>query len=128
MNKNINTPKAPPSFSAYSQAVEVPANARTLHVSGQVGCTLSGDLPDDAVTQHELAWQNVFAIVEAAGMEKTDIVDVLAVVSDHNQVAKYRQVRDRMLGGHECASTMLVCSLANPDWKVEIAVKAAKAD
>jgi enamine deaminase RidA (YjgF/YER057c/UK114 family) len=61
-------------------------------------------------------------------MEKTDIVDVLGVVNNHDQVAIYREVRDHMLGGHKCASTMLVCSLANPEWKVEIAVKAAKID
>lgn len=34
MNRTIQTDKAPPSFSHYSQAVEVPANARMLFVSG----------------------------------------------------------------------------------------------
>ena len=127
MNTNVETSNAPPPFSNYSQAVEVPAGARTLHVSGQVGNTLDGELPDDSVAQHEQAWRNVFAILEAAGMSKTDMVDVLAIVNDHEQVAIYRQVRDRMLEGHQCASTMLVCGLASPDWKVEIAVKAARA-
>ena len=127
MNTNVETSNAPPPFSNYSQAVEVPAGARTLHVSGQVGNTLDGELPDDSVAQHEQAWRNVFAILEAAGMSKTDMVDVLAIVNDHEQVAIYREVRDRMLEGHQCASTMLVCGLASPDWKVEIAVKAARA-
>ena len=127
MNTNVETSNAPPPFSNYSQAFEVPAGARTLHVSGQVGNTLDGELPDDSVAQHEQAWRNVFAILEAAGMSKTDMVDVLAIVNDHEQVAIYREVRDRMLEGHQCASTMLVCGLASPDWKVEIAVKAARA-
>ena len=61
-------------------------------------------------------------------MNKTDIVDVLGIVNNHDQVVIYREVRDRMLEGHKCASTLLVCSLANPDWKVEVAVKAAKTD
>ena len=126
MNKNIATPNAPQPFSNYSQAVEVPADARTLHISGQVGNSLDGDLPSDSVKQHEQAWLNLFAILEAAGMSKTDLVDILAVVNDHDQVAIYRQVRDRMLDGHQCASTMLVCGLASPDWKVEIAAKAAR--
>ena len=69
----------------------------------------------------------MFAILEAAGMSKNDLVDVLAIVNNHDQVAIYREVRDRMLEGHQCASTMLVCGLASPDWKVEIAVKAARA-
>ncbi|MEM8749089.1 MAG: RidA family protein [Pseudomonadota bacterium] len=128
MNTSINTDKAPPSFSNYSQAVEVPAGARRLHVSGQVGVDLSGKLPSDFAAQHRLAWENVCAILDAAGMDKTDLVEVLAIVSDHEQVPIYRTIRDEMLGGHECASTMLVCGLASPDWKVEIAVVAAKVD
>jgi len=126
MNTTVDTQAAPQPFSNYSQAVEVPAGARTLHISGQVGNTLKGDLPEDSIQQHEQAWRNVFAILKAAGMSKTDMVDVLAIVNDHNQVAIYREVRDRMLDGHKCASTMLVCGLASPDWKVEIAVKAAR--
>jgi enamine deaminase RidA (YjgF/YER057c/UK114 family) len=40
MNRQISTDTAPPPFSNYAQAVEVAANARTLHVSGQVGVAL----------------------------------------------------------------------------------------
>lgn len=127
MNKSIATDTAPPPFSNYSQAVEVPAGARTLHVSGQVGVTVAGELPGEPGRQHELAWQNVFAILQAAGMKRTDIVEVWAIVTDHDQVPLYRAARDRMLEGHACASTMLVCGLAHPDWKVEIAVRAARA-
>jgi 2-iminobutanoate/2-iminopropanoate deaminase len=126
MNKTVATPNAPQPFSNYSQAVETPADARILHISGQVGNFVDGELPSDSVKQHEQAWLNLFAILEAAGMSKTDLVDILAVVNDHDQVAIYREVRDRMLEGHQCASTMLVCGLASPDWKVEIAAKAAR--
>ena len=59
-------------------------------------------------------------------MDKTNIIDVLAIVTDHSGVPIYREVRDQMLEGHSCASTMLVCGLASEDWKVEIAVKAGK--
>lgn len=128
MNKSIDTAQAPTPFSNYSQAVETPANARLLHISGQVGVTLTGELPSDPVKQHKLAWQNIFAILAAADMDKTDIVDVLAIVTDHDQVANYRVIRDQMLGNHKCASTLLICGLGHPDWKVEIAVKAAKVD
>lgn len=128
MNKLISTTKAPASFSNYSQAVEVTADARMIHISGQVGNTISGELPSDPVEQHEQAWRNIFAILDAAGMTKSDLVDILAIVTDHEQVAVYREVRDRMLEGHSCASTLLVCGLASPDWKVEIAAKAASSD
>lgn len=126
MNRTVSTAAAPPSFSAYSQAVETPAGARTLHVSGQVGIDLNGHLPANAEAQHEQTWTNIFAILAAADMDKTDIVDVWAVVTDPEGVPVFRQVRDRMLKGHLACSTLLVCGLASPDWKVEIAVKAAK--
>ncbi|MGI9351582.1 MAG: RidA family protein [Rhizobiaceae bacterium] len=128
MNREISTNNAPPPFSNYAQAVEVPSSSRCIHVSGQVGLSQTGELPADSEKQHELAWKNVIAIVESAGMAKTDIVEVWGIVRDHDEVPVYRGIRDRMLDGHRCVSTMLVCGLANPDWKVEIAVKACRAD
>jgi len=127
-NRLIETDEAPAPFSAYSQAVETPAGARLLHVSGQVGVTLDGELPSDPVEQHLLAWRNVIAILTAARMRKEDIVEVIAIVTDHDQVANFRVVRDRMLEGGKPASTLIVAGLANPDWKVEIAVRAARSD
>ena len=40
------TDKAPAPFSNYSQAVEIPAGARIVTVSGQVGVHPNGELPD----------------------------------------------------------------------------------
>ena len=128
MNRTIQTDKAPPSFSAYSQAVEVPAHARTVHVSGQVGVDADGRIPENPETQHVLAWRNVFAVLEAAGMAKTDIVDVFAIVTSQDGVKTFREVRDRMFDGHLSCSTIIIAGLASPDWKIEIAVKAAKVD
>lgn len=124
----IKTDKAPPPFSNYSQAVQIPAGARIVQVSGQVGVTPSGNLPSDPEQQHELAWRNVFAILDAANMDRSNITEVTAYVTDHNQVETYRIVRDRMLDGAQPVSTLIVAGLANPEWKVEIAVTAAKAE
>ncbi len=128
MNRTIQTDKAPPSFSAYSQAVEVPAHARTVYVSGQVGAQADGLIPDDAEEQHALAWRNVFAVLDAAGMAKTDIVDVFAIVTSQDGVKTFREVRDRLFDGHLACSTIMIAGLASPDWKIEIAVRAAKVD
>jgi 2-iminobutanoate/2-iminopropanoate deaminase len=128
MNRLISTDTAPPAFSNYAQAVEVSADARKLYVSGQAGVAIDGTLPTDATAQHEQAWANVFAILAASGMTKTDIVDVLVIVSDPSGVPIFRQVRDQMLEGQLASTTLLVCGLASPDWKVEIAVNAARVD
>ena len=42
MHKRLNPSAVVKPFSRYSQAVEVPANARWLHISGQVGATPDG--------------------------------------------------------------------------------------
>ena len=128
MTTTIQTDTAPPSFSGYAQAVDVPAGARTVYVSGQVGAGLDGTVPGDAHAQHRLAWRNVIAILGAAGMDASNIVDVFAIVTDHGGVPVFREVRDEMLGGHLACSTIIVAGLASPDWKVEIAVRAAKVD
>ena len=127
MVKLIETDAAPASYSSYAQAVEVLAGARTLYVSGQVGAERDGTVAEDAERQHELAWRNVFAILEAAGMGRAEIVDVFAIVTEPEGVGLFRQVRDRMLGGHLACSTLVIAGLASPDWKIEIAVRAAKA-
>lgn len=126
MPRIIDTPDAPLPFSAYAQAVEVEAGARTLHISGQVGALPDGTLLPEAEAQHEQAWRNVFAILAAADMGPENIVDVTGIVTTADGVPLYRAVRDRMLGGHRCGSTLLVCGLAHPGWQVEIAVRAAR--
>ncbi|WP_157937696.1 RidA family protein [Oceaniglobus roseus] len=128
MNREIRTTGAPAPFSRYAQGVEVPAGARWLHVSGQVGVAADGSLPEGWEEQIELAWRNVFAVLEAAGMGPEDIVDSLVILTSHDGVPVFRGIRDRMLGGHVAGSTMLICGLANPAWKVEIAVQAAKTE
>ena len=124
----IETPKAPKPFSNYAQAVAVEPGARYLFVSGQVGVSLSGDIPGDAAQQHQLAWGNVLAILEAAGMDHRNIVDAHVYITDRGHVGLYRETRDRMLKGHKPAATLLVVAgLADPRFVVEVGVVAAAA-
>ena len=117
-----------PAFSRYSLGVEVPAQARWLFVSGQVGVEPDGGFADGPEAQMEAAWRNVLAILESAGMAPGDLVKVTAYLTRAEDTALYREVRDRMLGGAEPASTLIViAALAHPDWLVEIEAVAAAA-
>lgn len=125
----IYTDKAPKPFSAYSQAVQIPPEARILHISGQVGVTPEGELAGGEEAQHRQTWRNIFAILEAGGMDRRDIIDVHAYVTRSSGIATYRKIRDEMLEGVRPASTLLcVAGLADPAWLVEIAVVAAHLD
>ena len=127
MNRIVETPGPRPA-SRYAQAVETPPGARLLHISGQVGVLKDGTPAQGLEAQVEAAWANVLAILDAAGMTKDDLVEVIAIVTEPAAVATYRDIRDRVLEGRLTASTLLVCGLASPNWLVEIAARAAKAD
>ncbi len=118
---------APP-FSAYSHAVEAPAGARWLHISGQVGVRPDGTLPSEPQAQMEQTWQNVLAVLRAAAMDPEDLVKVTSYVTGPEMVPLYREVRDTLLDGAQPASTLvIVAGLAHPDWLVEIDALAAAA-
>ena len=63
-----------PYHGIYAHGVETRAGARTLRVSGQVGATPDGYLASDFRGQCTQALRNVEAVLQAAGMELTDIV------------------------------------------------------
>lgn len=126
MLNSIATAKAPKPFSNYSQAIAIDPGARYLFVAGQVGATVAGDIPEDPARQHQLAWENVLAILAAAGMDHRNIVDAHVYITDRSHIGLYRETRDRMLKGHRPAATLLVVSgLADPRLVMEVSVVAA---
>ena len=118
---------APPQ-ARYSHSVEIPPNARTLFVSGQVGVDPSGKLADCIEEQSENCWRNIKAILEDAGMGIEDLVRVNSYITDARFVEGFRTGRDRVItGDHIPASTLVVVSgLATPDMLVEVEAVAAK--
>jgi enamine deaminase RidA (YjgF/YER057c/UK114 family) len=128
MLKKHNPSTISPAFSSYSLAVEAPAQARWLHISGQVGVAPDGSFAEGPEAQMEAAFQNILAILGAAGMGLHDLVKITVFLTRSEDIGLYRAVRDRMLAGAEPASTLLVISaLADPAWLVEIEAIAAAA-
>lgn len=114
---------------AYSHGVEIPANARRLYVSGQVGVASDGTVPESSEEQMELAWVNIEAILASAGMTPADIVKVTTLITRPEDFAVHPKVRKRHLGDNRAAATgYLVSGLANPELLVEIEVVAARVD
>ena len=128
MLKHLNPPTVVKPFSRYSQAVEVPPNARWLHISGQVGATPDGTILKGFEEQTKQCWANIIAILTAAGMGVEDLVKVNTFVTSADVADASRSIRHAALKGAEPASTfVVVAALANPDWVVEIDAVAAKA-
>jgi len=126
MLRRIETEDTPKPFSNYAQAIAVDGGSRLLFVAGQIGADKGGKIADTPEEQHRLAWENALAIVRAAGMDHTNIVDAHVYITDRNQIGLHRQIRDEMLQGHRAAATLLVVAgLADPKLQVEVSVIAA---
>jgi len=112
----------------YSLGIEVPPNARWLHVAGQIGVRPDGSVPATIEEQTELVWQNILAVLADAGMGIGDVVKITSFLTRHENFQRFAQVRAKFLGSHRPASTLLVISsLARPELLVEVEAIAAKA-
>ena len=117
---------APPA-ARYAHAVATGGVETWLHTCGIVATRADGSIADDVAGQARDIWGNVSAILAEAGMEPSDIVSVTTYVVPGQDLAPVMAARDRFLAGHLAASTLLVVpELAQPAWKVEIAVVAAR--
>jgi enamine deaminase RidA (YjgF/YER057c/UK114 family) len=117
---------APP-FSCYSHGASATDVSRWLHVSGQVGVTPEGVVPEDPAKQIELAWDNLLAVLADAGMTVTDLVKIDGFITRPDLVPLYRKERERRFAGHAAATTMvIVAGLAEPNLLVEIQAIAAR--
>lgn len=123
---NPTTVAAP--LGRYSHGVEVPAGARWLYISGQVGMQPDGTLAQGIETQAAQAWANLVAILAAADMSLADVVKVTSFLTHPDYAQAYRDARDRLEWSHNPASTLLiVAGLASPAMLIEIEAVAAKA-
>lgn len=113
---------------AYSHTISVPADARWLVISGQVGINAKGKLAAGAAKQAEQCYRNILACLRANSMNKQDLVKTTVYITDSRFVADFRAARDKVLGTDVTpTSTLLVVDgLASPDIVVEIEAWAAK--
>jgi enamine deaminase RidA (YjgF/YER057c/UK114 family) len=123
---------APPSirapFARYSHGVELPAGARLVFCSGQLGIAADETIPEDVRQQADLCFANIAAILAEAGMALSDVIRINAYVTAREHMAGYMASRDAHVGTPPPASTLMIVSgFTRPEFKVEIEVVAAKA-
>jgi enamine deaminase RidA (YjgF/YER057c/UK114 family) len=128
----MNTPILPPTIAPpaanYVHAVLSVDPSRILHTSGVVPTRADGTVPDTIEEQAEVVWVNLTAILAEADLPLDSVASITTyVVVD--QLAKLPVVmaaRDRALGGHRAASTLVtVPALARPEWLMEVSLVAA---
>lgn len=127
VNSRIDPDGIAPPAANYAHAVLSEGAGRLLHTSGVVPIGPGGEVPDAIGDQARVVWRNIAAMLAAAEMTPSDVVSVTTYVIPDQDLAAVMVERDRALGGHLAASTLVVVpQLARPEWKMEIAVVAAR--
>jgi|TARA_Y100001949_G_scaffold59188_1_gene49991 enamine deaminase RidA (YjgF/YER057c/UK114 family) len=113
---------APP-VATFAHAVLSEASGQILHTAGVVPILPDGTVPESLTDQASTVWANVLAILFEASMGPANVVSVTTYVVPGQDLGVVMAERDRALEGRLAASTLVVVSeLAQPAWKVEVAV------
>lgn len=126
MNRQISPPSIATPAANYAHAVLSEHPSRWLHTSGVVPVAPDGSTPEDVAEQSRVVWRNIAAMLDDASMVRADIVSVVTYAVAGEPLGPIMAARDAFLDGHLAASTLVtVPELAQPQWKMEIAIVAA---
>lgn len=126
MNPRHNPIPVHPNFETiYAHAVEVPADARTLHVSGQIGRGPDGFIPDSFGAQFRLAIANLNDVLAGAGMAIDDVVKLTFFLTRASDLLELGNIRRELLAIAPAVTTLIVAGLAAPELLVEVEAFAA---
>jgi 2-iminobutanoate/2-iminopropanoate deaminase len=127
VNRQINPPSIAAPAANYAHAVLSERPERWLHTSGVVPTAPDGSTPDDVGAQATVVWENIATMLSEAAMIPSDIVSVTTYVVAGEPLGPVMAARDAFLDGHRAASTLVaVTELAQPQWRMEVAIVAAR--
>jgi len=121
----ISSKHAPQPSGGYAQAILLEGHKRLLFISGQIPVAPDGATPPDFRAQCELVWANVEAQLRAAGMTTRNLVKVTTFLSSRRFVSENSEIRQRVLGGHTPALTVIITGIYDEAWLLEVEAVAA---
>ena len=122
---SVNSERTARPLSGYSHAVEVSGAARLLFIGGQIPVDINGNVPESFEDQARLAWQNVIAQLEAAGMGLENVVKHTTFLSDRRYTMHNQKVRSEVFGDLNPALTLIITGIFDESWLLEIEAVAA---
>ncbi|MFY0612558.1 MAG: RidA family protein [Hyphomicrobiaceae bacterium] len=109
--------EAPP-FSHYCHVVRAGDH---VWLSGMVGMTADGEVPEDTVEQFRMAMNTVDNCLRQAGGRPDQIVKVQIFLTDISERGAINPIRQEYFGEHRPASTLLeISGFVDPRLKVEV--------
>lgn len=109
----------------YVHAVELRGPQRLLFTSGTMGLDPAGAAGRSLDEQLELVWENLRAILAAAGMTVDHIVRVTSYLRDAGYAEANARARVAALGGRTVPTTAIVVGTLSESWLIELEVVAA---
>lgn len=120
-------PATVPTSPFYSQGIEVRDPGSLVFVSGQVGMTSDGQVPEGVEAQAVQAVANLTAVLESAGLTTADLAKMTIYLTDPEDVGPFMGAVGGTLPDPPPATTLLVvAALASPALRVEIEGVAAR--
>lgn len=129
MVKRYDIPGVNPTGGRYSQVGEVAPGARLYYLAGQTAGRPDGTCATDFKSQAEQVYRNIADVLKGCGLTLDNIVKTTTYLTDPDDLAVWREAQKQALGtlASPPASTLLFISrLANPVYKIEVDVIAAK--
>lgn len=124
--QTINTDKAPAAVGPYSHASIVNG---MVYTSGQIPLNLEGNIvSDDVEAQTKQVFENLKAVLEAAGSDLDYVVKVLVFLSDMEHFQKVNDVYGTYFTSHKPARSAVEVARLPKDVKIEIEVIAEVKD
>jgi enamine deaminase RidA (YjgF/YER057c/UK114 family) len=112
----------------FSHGKIVPANAEWLFTAGQTGRRIDGSIGVGIEEQADLALQNLYNIVVAAGMSSDDVIKMTIYYRDPKDLSAIIAARNKHFGDDfkPTSTAVGVSALANPAYLLEVELVAAK--
>ncbi|MEK5183507.1 RidA family protein [Solibacillus sp. FSL R5-0691] len=118
--KTVSTTNAPAAIGPYAQGIVV---NNMFYSSGQIPLTASGELVDgDIEVQTNQVFENLKAVLAAAGSSLNQVVKTTVFMKDMNDFAIMNEVYASHFGEHKPARSAVEVARLPKDVKVEIEV------
>jgi enamine deaminase RidA (YjgF/YER057c/UK114 family) len=127
MTNTALNPTAVPGSPFYSQGIDIRDPGGLVFVSGQVGMTATGEVPEGIEAQAAQAVANLNAVLDEAGLTSANLAKLTIYLTDPADVEPFMGAVGGTLPDPPPATTLLIVNgLASPELRVEIEAIAAR--
>jgi enamine deaminase RidA (YjgF/YER057c/UK114 family) len=91
-----------------------------LFISGTMGLELDGKLAEGFEAQCDRVWQNIGATLKSAGMKFSNLAKLTVWLARKEDWRQAAQIRQRYLGDHKVAMSVVEVGFVDPSWLIEV--------